>query len=452
MACSASSREAAVSTSYPSFSRKISRNCRRLCSSSTTRMYSFMSGSFAGRDSPGPGKGFFRLLPLAPLAQTDDLRPPAFSDLLRHRGVAADRARALHGPAPRGEPAFRVAGAAVEHFPRPGGSLHHLSLAALGTSHPGPVREAVAALGVAGTGDVPGSLPAAYDHRFAALVARNARLLGGGQLDASPGSLLEVRRVSAPGVIPACEELPLPPEPDHHLPAARRAGDPRGDELFLELGHRALRALELLRERPVEIVERPGHLAPPLLDLVELLLHPGGEGDIHHVRKGFLEELRDDPAEFRGEKLPVLHPDVSAVPDRLDDRGVRGRPPDPLLLQLLDEGAFGKPGGGLGEVLRIHEFPEREGFPLGKVGQDVSLRLLLVLFLLLLPGRTGTLPVSLLVQFEIPEEPRDRPGRPEQGAGGRRGGRLAEDIDRGLLELRGRHLGGDEPVPDQLVQ
>src|SRR4030065_464198 len=76
---------------------------------------------------------------------------------------------------------------------------------------------------------------------------------------------------------------------------------------------------------------RPVPLAPPLLDLVELLLHPGGEGDIHHVRKGFLEELRDDPAEFRGEKLPVLHPDVSAVPDRLEDRRGRGRRRQPLL-------------------------------------------------------------------------------------------------------------------------
>src|SRR4030067_3393210 len=192
MACSASASAAAVSTSYPSFSRKISRNCRRLCSSSTTSMYSFMSGSFAGRGSPGPGKGFFRLLPLAPLAplaQTDDLRPPAFSDLFRHRGVAADRARSLHGPAPRGEPAFRVAGAAVEHFPRPGGPLHHLALAALGTSHPGPVREAVAALGVAGTGDVPGSLPAAGDHRLAALVARNARPLVGGPCPAGRAHL-----------------------------------------------------------------------------------------------------------------------------------------------------------------------------------------------------------------------------------------------------------------------
>src|SRR4030067_1149080 len=96
----------------------------------------------------------------------------ALPTLTRRRGLAAGRARPHHGPTPRGEPAFRVTGAAVKHFPRPGGPLHHLALAALGTSHPGPVREAVAALGVAGTGDVPGSLPAAGDHSFVRLSRR----------------------------------------------------------------------------------------------------------------------------------------------------------------------------------------------------------------------------------------------------------------------------------------
>src|SRR4030065_651961 len=217
MACSASAREAAVSTSYPSFTRKISRNCRRLCSSSATRRESFPSGS--------------------PL-------------------VGGARVGGRHAPPP----------------PRP----------ALGAFHPDSVRAAVAAPGVSGTGDVPGPLPAADDHRLAAFVARNARLLVGGQFHASLGSLPAVRPVGATGGRPGGAELPDPP------------------------------------------------------------LHPGGEGDVHHVRKGPLEEFRDDPSELRGEERPLLHPDVAAVPYRLHDRGVRGRPPDTLLLQPLAAGALGE--------------------------------------------------------------------------------------------------------------
>src|SRR3989304_6565445 len=93
---------------------------------------------------------------------------------------------------------------------------------------------------------------------------------------------------------------------------------------------------------------------------------------------------------------------------------------------------------------------------MGKARQDDIFPFLLVLFSLLFPGRVGLRPFPLLVQVEISEEPRDGPRRTEQ-AGTRRkvpfaGGRLAEDVDGGLLELRGRHLGGDETVPDQLVQ
>src|SRR3989304_1535683 len=87
--------------------------------------------------------------------------------------------------------------------------------------------------------------------------------------------------------------------------AARgRAGNPRGQMFVFELVLRGLRAFELLRERPVEIGKRPGHLALPVLDLVKLLLHPGGEGKVHQVRKRLLEEVRDDPSELRGEELP----------------------------------------------------------------------------------------------------------------------------------------------------
>src|SRR5512134_2098335 len=62
------------------------------------------------------------------------------------------------------------------------------------------------------------------------------------------------------------------------------------------------------------------------------------------------------------------------------------------------------------------------------------------------------LPLPSLPSWYTSRYPGNRPSRPEQVSFGGPSGRIAEDIDRGLLEFRRRHLGGHEPVPDEGIE
>jgi hypothetical protein len=156
-----------------------------------------------------------------------------------------------------------------------------------------------------------------------------------------------------------------------------------GADLIRRLGGEVA-ALELLAllgdavaERRVEVAQEWHPLAFTAGDLVELLLHSGGEGKVDVVAEVFNEEVGDDVAHQLGAETTLLDPDIAAVLDRRDRRRIRGRPPDAVLLERLDERRLGEPRGRLGEVLgRRHGDDARHG----ALGEDrqLALRLLLL--------------------------------------------------------------------------
>src|SRR5207245_4895255 len=79
-------------------------------------------------------------------------------------------------------------------------------------------------------------------------------------------------------------------------------------------------------------------------------------------------DLVDLHAELGREERALLAPDVLAVLDGREDLLVRGRPPDPLLLERLDERGLGEAGRRLGEVLLGIEGEELEDLSLGQGG------------------------------------------------------------------------------------
>ena len=92
----------------------------------------------------------------------------------------------------------------------------------------------------------------------------------------------------------------------------------------------------------------PGRLAAG--DLVEPLLHPRGEVVVDQVGEVPLQQGHHGEGEERGHQRGALLEHVAAVEDRAEDRGVRGRPPDLPVLQLLDQAGLGVAGRGPGRV------------------------------------------------------------------------------------------------------
>ena len=90
-------------------------------------------------------------------------------------------------------------------------------------------------------------------------------------------------------------------------------------------------------------------------DLVELLLHPGREAQVNDLREVVDQQAIHHLADVcRGEPL-VLAPDVAPLLDGRQDRGIGGGPPDPVLLQGLDERGLCVAGRRLGEMLLREE-------------------------------------------------------------------------------------------------
>ena len=169
--------------------------------------------------------------------------------------------------------------------------------------------------------------------------------------------------------------------------------------------------LEILGERFVEI---PQHLLPaklPFLDLVQFLLHSGGELDVEYVRKPAHHDLRHRLAEFGWSKAAVGDVDIGAVTQRRDDGAVRTRPPNPQALEFLDQARLAETRRRFGEMLvrcyakQVHTFALLESGHRGNI-----LWVLPLLHLLRLPiehlkavefhQRSGG-PEQVLVDLEI---------------------------------------------------
>ncbi len=188
-----------------------------------------------------------------------------------------------------------------------------------------------------------------------------------------------------------------------------------------------------------ETLEVGAALGPAARDLVEVVLHPGGEVVVHQVVEVSLEQTGDlEGLEGRHEGRPLL-PDVAPLLDRADDRGVGRGPADAALLEPLHQRRLGEARRGLGLVALRLEAQRREPFALLQRRQEG------------LP--VGQLGGRVVAPLHV--------GLQEAGEGDRVAARrehrllavlgLAGDADGQRLAAGIFHLGGDGSLPDELV-
>ena len=232
----------------------------------------------------------------------------------------------------------------------------------------------------------------------------------------------------------ARQEPAVAPEPDDHRVAL---GADLVGRLGREVGPLELATLlvDAVAQRPVEGAQQrdPGALAAG--DLVELLLHPCGELDIDVVAEVLDEQVGDDLGHQLGVEPSLLDADVAAIDDRRDRGRVRRRPADAVLLERLDERRLGEARRRLGEVLVRGDLDDARPVALDQGGQLRPLVLVV----------GGLVVATLGVDAgEAVEQDLGR-ARPQLV-------RSIGQVDRGGLELLGRHLRGERPLPDQPVQ
>src|SRR5918992_982085 len=292
---------------------------------------------------------------------------------------SALRARLREGLVPHREVTLGIAVAAVEDgAPAPSGPLHHelalrlpALLLALGTEDAGRLLLPldVPAVRVAGAADERAVPTDPLHQLLAAFGASFVQKLG---LRAFLSR--EIARVVAFRPAVAGHEPAGLAELDHQLAGriaallwALRAGLAG---LLLGPLHLLLGLLDLALEGTEELVENLDPPDLPLGDVVELLLHVGGELVVHHLGKPFQEQIDHHDPDVLGEQPAFLDADVVAVLEVRDRRGVRRRPADPSLLQRLHERSLGEPGWPLGEVLLREQLQEPQHLLAGQVGKD----------------------------------------------------------------------------------
>jgi hypothetical protein len=156
---------------------------------------------------------------------------------------------------------------------------------------------------------------------------------------------------------------------------------------------------------------------------------------------------------------------VVAILDCINDGRVGGGAANSLLFKGLDEARFVVARWWLRELLQRVEFFEAQRLAVVQLGQ--SALLVLFFFNLCLSQIFGTIDLlcsqlffrgfvfccltgALLFLFKL-----EMSFKFEHAAGHAeviRELRLRDDVDRCLIEDRGRHLAGDEPLPDELVE
>src|SRR6266545_2623125 len=353
-----------------------------------------------------------RLPPVvALLVRTGDEWAGLLRVLVEEVDAAALRAGLVARPVPGDEVALRIRGAAVERPAAARALLADVPAARLRAGDADRHRLRPLAFRVAGAGEEPPEAPALHHHRGAAV---GALLVGGDVLlllrDDLPVLAPEVHGVPALRVSRAGEELAVAPPLDDHLPFAALLADEVGlDRLGLHVPHLVLGLREVLAERLVELGEDRLPARVPLLDLVELLLHARGEGDVHLAWEGADELVRHEQAEVGGLEVLLHLLDVRLLLDGLEDGGVGGWAADAALLHLLHERGLVVAGRRLGEVLVRVELDEPELLALLERRELPLLVLLLSLARLLLRRLRA-------VDGEVAGELQDRAGGPEGGA------------------------------------
>ncbi len=250
-------------------------------------------------------------------------------------------------------------------------------------------------------------------------------------------------------LLAALDVRPVPADAQHDALADGEGGDLPGVDRT-QVGHELLEAAEVVAAgrhdlrrvlgAEVEALEPRHRLGLAARDAVEVVLHLGGEVVVDEPAEVLLQQVHHGEGQEGRHECRALLEDVPAVQDRADDRRVRGRAADLPLLQLLDQRGFGVAGRRLGRVAVRGDLVggERVAFrdlrqaPLPVVELGVRV--------------VGALDVGLHEAVEG-----DR-----LAGGGELGvppvGRGAADPDGDRVAGRVLHLGGDGPLPDQLVQ
>src|SRR5262249_25935651 len=249
-------------------------------------------------------------------------------------------------------------------------SLLQVSLLALRALHAGVdglLQPAdVLAFGIAAAAEKTSVLAPAEHHRPAALFARLVDLFFLGDLDLAVLAACKVFGVLALGVLRAGEELAVAAPFDHHHRAALLACDVGRHLLPLDVAHLLVGLFKVAREGSVETLHRLLPVLLPLLDLVENVLHAGGELDVENIREGVDEKIGYEKAELgRRERAALVERYVLAVQGIRDDARIRRRPADAVFFQLFNQGRLREARRRLREMLaRLEaEEPERVAGP-----------------------------------------------------------------------------------------
>jgi len=290
--------------------------------------------------------------------------------------------------------------------------------------------------------------PRQHQQAGGGIVAQLPFLVGRGQQDLGPlhGELVGRQVVGHGGLVVA--PLDVGPElahPGHDLASLGVVTDGDGvDGLGVDgLEPLADHGLEPgLTVAEVEAGQPGERLLLARRDAVEVVFHTGGEGVVDQIGEMNLEQADHSEGGERRHEGGALLPDVAAVLDGGDDRGVGGRSADAHLLEGLDERRLGVAGRRLGGVVLDLEPVDVEDIAGGEGGQ----------------AHLAVLQIALRVVGPLHVGPQE-PGELDDLARGRELGVLP-----GRARGRGAqahlhapapgvgHLGGDRALPDQVVQ
>src|SRR5690348_12350506 len=183
-----------------------------------------------------------------------------------------------------------------------------------------------------------------------------------------------------------------------------------------------------------EVVEQFLPVEPSARDVVQLFLELGGIIVADVAFEKALEERRHQPAALLRHEPALVDANVLAILERLQRRRIGRRPPDPQLLETLDEARLGVARRRLREVLRRFDAELGRSIAIVERGHARGFLVLRVV-------------AALVVERHEPREEHDLTRCAKH-----RPARSVRQLDRSALQPCRRHLAGERPVIDQLIQ
>ena len=186
--------------------------------------------------------------------------------------------------------------------------------------------------------------------------------------------------------------------------------------------------------------EIPQHLLPGdfvVGDAVEFFLEIGGEIVFDVTREKTFQERDHDAALVLAMQPLLIEPDIAAILQHLQDRGIGRRPADAEFFHALDQRGFRKARRRLGEMLGDGEVFALQRFAFAHGGEAAAILVVAVVV------------AAFLVQRKKAVEFDDLAGG-AQFQHARSG--LRRDIDGGAFQFGGFHLARDGADPDQFIE